>query len=47
LLKILKVLGNVLVEIIIESLGNNDPELLDLWKSILTSVMNVVTTACF
>lgn len=41
-----KVLGNVLVNIIAEALGDSEPELLDLWKSSLTSIMNIVIVAC-
>lgn len=41
-----KVIGNVLVSMIAEAIGDSNPELLDLWKSSLTSVLNIVIAAC-
>jgi len=44
-----KVFGNLLVKFISETLAgdNNESELLDLWKSSLISVLNIVVAACF
>jgi len=41
-----KVIGDVLVAMISEAIGDSEPELLDLWKSCLTSVMNIIIAAC-
>ncbi|XP_026805815.1 neuroglobin-like [Rhopalosiphum maidis] len=41
-----QVIGNVLVAMIAEAIGDTDPELLDLWKSSLTSVLSIVIAAC-
>lgn len=40
-------LGGVLVAMIGEAIGDTDPELLELWKSSLTAIMNVVMAGCF
>ncbi|KAL5235477.1 hypothetical protein ACI65C_002887 [Semiaphis heraclei] len=41
-----QVIGDVLVAMISEAIGDNEPELLDLWKSSLTSVLNIIIAAC-
>lgn len=46
ILLMFKVIGDVLVAMISEAIGDNEPELLDLWKSSLTSVLNIIIAAC-
>lgn len=41
-----KVIGNVLISMIAEAIGDTEPELLDLWKSSLTAVIGIVVAAC-
>lgn len=40
-----KVIGDVLVSMIAEAIGDSEPELLDLWKSSLTSVLSIIIAA--
>lgn len=41
-----KVLGNILIQMIADAIGDSDPDLLNLWKSSLTAVMGIVVEAC-
>jgi len=41
-----KVIGDVLVAMIAEAIGDSESELLDLWKNGLTSLLNIVIAAC-
>ncbi|CAI6361044.1 unnamed protein product [Macrosiphum euphorbiae] len=40
-----QVIGDVLVSMIAEAIGDSEPELLDLWKSSLTSVLSIIIAA--
>ncbi|VVC25581.1 Globin,Globin-like [Cinara cedri] len=41
-----QVIGDVLISMIAEAIGDTEPELLNLWKSSLASVIEVVVAAC-